>query len=66
MIRFVSAVEHLSQGLYRYGLRPPQSVMMPIVRLPVPENPNPEPIDYQSSAPWFSHSMPTSPARKRR
>ena len=45
-IRFVAAIEGLSQGLYRYGLQPPQSMMMPIVRLPVPPNPNPEPITY--------------------
>ena len=47
MVRFVQAIEHLSQGFYRYGLQPPHSVMMPIVRLPVPDNPNPEPIDYE-------------------
>jgi hypothetical protein len=46
MVRFIQAVEHLSQGLYRYGLQPPHTFLMPIVRLPVPENPNPEPIDY--------------------
>lgn len=46
MVRFVQAIEHLSQGFYRYGLQPPRSVMMPIVRLPVPDNPDPEPIDY--------------------
>ena len=40
MIRFVQAFEHLSQGLYKYGLQPPHSVLMPIVRLPVPINPN--------------------------
>ena len=45
-IRFVKAIETLSQGLYRYGLQPPQSMMMPIVRLPVPLNPNPEPVSY--------------------
>lgn len=45
-IRFVKAVETLSQGLYRYGLQPPQSMMLPIVRLPVPVNPDPEPISY--------------------
>lgn len=47
IIRFVQAIEHLSQGLYRYGLQPPRSFVMPIVRLPVPENPNPEPVDYK-------------------
>ncbi len=46
MIRFVQAVEHLSQGLYKYGLQPPHSWLMPIVRLPVPENAAPEPVDY--------------------
>jgi hypothetical protein len=46
MVRFVQAIEHLSQGFYRYGLQPPRSVMMPIVRLPVPDNADPEPIDY--------------------
>ena len=27
-IRFVKAIETLSQGLYRYGLQPPQSMMI--------------------------------------
>ena len=45
-IRFVRAVEHLSQGLYRYGLKPPTSFLVPVMRLPVPENPNPEPITF--------------------
>lgn len=48
LIEFVQGVEHLSQGLYRYGLQPPRSFLLPIVRLPVPENPNPEPIDYDA------------------
>jgi hypothetical protein len=47
IIRFTRAVETLSQGLYRYGMRSPQSFLMPIVRLPVPENPNPTPITYE-------------------
>jgi hypothetical protein len=46
-IRFIRAVEHLSQGLYRYGLQPPKSFLIPVVRLPVPENPNPQPITFQ-------------------
>ena len=47
VVRFMSAIEHLSQGLYRYGMQSPQSFMMPVLRLPVPENPNPEPITYE-------------------
>ncbi|HZP19965.1 MAG TPA: hypothetical protein VFB16_07110 [Bauldia sp.] len=47
VVRFVRAVEHLSQGLYRYGMQSPQFAMfLPIVRLPVPPNPSPKPITY--------------------
>jgi hypothetical protein len=46
-IRFVRAMETLSQGLYKYGLKAPQSFLVPVIRLPVPENPNPQPITYQ-------------------
>jgi hypothetical protein len=46
VIRFFQAIEHLSQALYRYGLQAPQSLMVPVLRLPVPVNPNPQPITY--------------------
>jgi hypothetical protein len=46
VIRFMQAIEHLSQGLYRYGLQSPESFMVPVLRLPVPENPQPQPITY--------------------
>lgn len=46
VIRFFQAVERLSRGLYRYGLQPPQSFMAPVLRMPVPENPHPQPITY--------------------
>ncbi|MFO1184546.1 MAG: hypothetical protein U1E56_07150 [Bauldia sp.] len=45
-VRFLTAVEHLSQGFYRYGLKPASSGGLPILRLPVPENPRPQPITY--------------------
>jgi hypothetical protein len=45
-IRFVRAIENLSQGLYRYGLKTPRTFLLPILRLPVPENPDPEPVDF--------------------
>jgi hypothetical protein len=48
--RFLLAIEHLGQGLYRYGSRyQPRSgygLGLPILRLPIPENPNPEPVTY--------------------
>lgn len=47
MIAFASAVEKLGQNLFRYGLRPPRHPMIPILRLPVPENPKPEPLTYE-------------------
>jgi len=59
-IRFVRAIETLSQGLYRYGLKTPRSFLIPILRLPVPENPNPEPIsfsDFQALVAGFSRDL---------
>ena len=47
VIRFMTAIERLSKGLYRYGLQSPRSFLMPVLRLPVPPNPNPEPITYE-------------------
>jgi hypothetical protein len=46
MVQFGRAVEKLGQGLYRYGLVPPRQSFIPILRLPVPENPRPEKLDY--------------------
>ncbi len=59
-IRFVRSIENLSQGLYRYGLKTPRSFLLPILRLPVPENPNPEPItfdDFQALVANFSKDL---------
>lgn len=47
-VRFVLAIEHLSQGLYRYGLQSANGGGAPILRLPVPENPRPEAITYEA------------------
>lgn len=50
--RFLQAVERLGQGLYRHGLTSSEGEfgglgILPIVRLPVPENPNPEKLTYE-------------------
>jgi hypothetical protein len=45
-IRFVRAVERLAQGLHRHGLQAPRTLMLPMLRLPVPHNPNPAPLSY--------------------
>lgn len=51
-LRFLRAVERLGQGLHRYGLAD-RSIwienMIPILRLPVPDNPNPEELTYEAS-----------------
>jgi hypothetical protein len=47
MLQFVRAVEHLGQGFYRHGLQSPHSVSVPLLRLPVPVNLNPEPLTYE-------------------
>jgi hypothetical protein len=48
-LRFVAAVEHLAQALHRHGLQTPSGGPMfslPILRIPVPPNPKPEPLGY--------------------
>lgn len=46
VIDVLQAVENLAQNLYRYGLKP-NSQALPFVRLPVPNNPNPETLTYE-------------------
>ncbi|MFO0900486.1 MAG: hypothetical protein U0836_23900 [Pirellulales bacterium] len=48
-LQFLRAIEGLGQGLHRYGAMGAESRaarMLPLVRLPVPENPAPEAITY--------------------
>jgi hypothetical protein len=50
ILAFVAAIEKLGQGLHRHGLEThPGGMMMqlPVVRMPVPPNPSPEPITYE-------------------
>jgi hypothetical protein len=46
-LEFFVALEKLATGLHRHGFESPQSFMLPLMRLPVPENPDPEPLTYQ-------------------
>jgi hypothetical protein len=43
-VQALRAVEGLVQGLYRYGLDPEWQSNLPMVRLPIPENPHPTPL----------------------
>jgi hypothetical protein len=45
-IRFFLALEKLGGGFYRHGFESPQSFMLPLMRLPIPDNFTPEPLDY--------------------
>ncbi len=52
VIQFFGAVENLGQSFYRYGLRDVSNSvgnMIPLLRLPVPQNPNPETLTYEDS-----------------
>jgi hypothetical protein len=52
VLRFVAAVEHLGQNFYRYGIRDTANSIgsvIPLLRLPVPTNPNPETLTYADS-----------------
>lgn len=46
-VEFFVALEKLGAGLHRHGFDNPQSLMLPLMRLPVPENPKPEPLTYE-------------------
>ena len=47
LIRFARAVERYGQSQYRYGLRAPRSMSIPLLRFPVPVNPAPEELTYE-------------------
>ncbi len=49
-LEFLGAIEHLGQSFYTYGMNVPQprelAGMMPMMRLPIPSNPNPQKLTY--------------------
>jgi hypothetical protein len=48
LITFVQGIEGFAYALYRHGLAAPETGPMgPALDVPVPVNPNPEPLDYQ-------------------
>ena len=46
-VQFIRAVEGLAQSLHRHGLEAPRTVSIPVLRLPVPPNPRPDPLTYE-------------------
>lgn len=44
--RFFGGLERFGQAFHRHGFETPQSMMLPLFRLPVPDNASPEPLTY--------------------
>lgn len=49
VVQFLQAIERLGQDQHRFGLLAGRARSLPFMRLPIPENPNPEQISYQSA-----------------
>jgi hypothetical protein len=50
VLQLMDGTERLMQSLYRYGLRQNTfTSLLPILRLPVPNNPKPQPITYEDT-----------------
>ncbi len=48
-LQFMQSLDHLSKSWYRYGINGnTRNAILPFFRLPVPNNPNPEQIEYES------------------
>lgn len=47
LVRFARAVERYGQSQYRYGLRAPRTMSVPLLRFPVPINPTPDELSYE-------------------
>lgn len=48
--QFMRAIEGMAQAMYRHGLEPPRGMeqSLPFFRFPLPRNPSPEPLDYET------------------
>jgi hypothetical protein len=57
--KFIMAIEHMAQSMYRHGLQPPRGfeTSFPLFRFPVPRNPNPEKLDYQKMRAVFQRTV---------
>lgn len=49
IIQFLRALEGLGQDHYRYGLMSGRRMTVPLMRLPLPENPEPEALSYEDA-----------------
>lgn len=58
-VQFLRSVEHLAQSLYRYGagVQSRAAMQLPFLRLPVPPNPKPEKLSYESARKIFEEML---------
>lgn len=57
-LQFMQALDHLSKSWYRYGINSnTRNAILPFFRLPVPNNPNPEQIEYESVRQVFKNMI---------
>ena len=49
IVQFLHAVETRMQVFHRYGFKSEGNGMIPITNLPIPPNPKPDPLDYQTA-----------------
>lgn len=55
VVQVLSAIEHLGQEQYQYGAMNGQLSNLPVFRLPIPVNPNPEEVTYTQVRQVFLH-----------
>ncbi len=55
VVKVLSAIEHLGQEQYQYGAMNGQLSNLPVFRLPIPVNPNPEEVTYTQVRQVFLH-----------
>ena len=55
VVKVLSAIEHLGQEQYQYGAMSGQLANLPVFRLPLPVNPNPEEVTYTQVRQVFLH-----------
>lgn len=57
MVKFIAAVEAFGNHHYRHGLKAPSVPMVPFLRMPVPDNPDPEPLSYETQRTAFANFL---------
>ena len=57
MLGFTQAIQHYGIAQFTFGLRPPKSASIPLLRLPVPPNPSPKEVTYEAQREALQHFL---------